>query len=90
MNKHQKPVLTGQRFKTRKRGKVVLCVCMCLGVWRVGKVLTKLDCRRIRVILVSTAPPSFDSFELWMQNLKFCIQAFEQQVIYVFDFEQVI
>ena len=33
MNKHQKPVLTGQRFKTRKRGKLC-CVCVCMAAAR--------------------------------------------------------
>lgn len=35
MNKHQKPVLTGQRFKTRKRGRlwfVALGVYVCVEV----------------------------------------------------------
>ena len=46
MNKHQKPVLTGQRFKTRKRGRLC-CVFVCVWWGRgwgkcVFKVLIKI------------------------------------------------
>lgn len=48
MNKHQKPVLTGQRFKTRKRGRLwCVCICVCVCACVCNTLIGLLGLRRV-------------------------------------------